>query len=443
MRYNGDLEYFGKRILRNIQDAVETGDFSCLSQNVREAVDSALGGRNRYQGQVDIDLGTRGDPDFGTRQGPGWEASYGRTAGPSSAGSSAAGSSSAGPSAAGRPGRYSYETSGTGRLRYTNTGGKKAVGLLLAVIGYFFSGLWLLTLLFAILGGVLLEEDLLAGIAGLVVLLVPSCLLAAAGTRRLGRVKRFRIYIETIKNEEYCNVKDLAKRIVKPESYVVRDLHWMLKKMWFLQGRMDDSDTCLMTTDQAYREYCALMRQRQEQMKAEAERTAEESQKAAAESEAERSRKQAMDPQILDIIQRGETFIEQIRTCNENIPGEEVSAKIFRMEILTRRIFDRVEEAPDTAGDIRRLMEYYLPTAIKLLEAYESLDAQPVQGENILSSKKEIEDTLDTLNGAFEVLLDDMFQDMAWDVSADASVLKTMLAQEGLTDKKMKTGGTQ
>lgn len=47
-------------------------------------------------------------------------------------------------------------------------------------------------------------------------------------------------------------------------------------------------------------------------------------------------------------------------------------------------------------------MEYYLPTAIKLLEAYEELDAQPVAGENILSSKAEIEATLDTLNVAFE-----------------------------------------
>ena len=56
-----------------------------------------------------------------------------------------------------------------------------------------------------------------------------------------------------------------------------------------------------------------------------------------------------------------------------------------------------------------------------------------VQGENILSSKKEIEGTLDTLNMAFEKLLDDLFQDTAWDVASDISVLHTMLAQEGLT----------
>ena len=46
---------------------------------------------------------------------------------------------------------------------------------------------------------------------------------------------------------------------------------------------------------------------------------------------------------------------------------------------------------------------------MKLLQAYEDLDAQPVQGENIISSKIEIEKTIDTLNVAFEKLLDDLF----------------------------------
>ncbi len=79
-------------------------------------------------------------------------------------------------------------------------------------------------------------------------------------------------------------------------------------------------------------------------------------------------------------------------------------------------------------------MEYYLPMTIKLLKAYEELDGQPVQGENIVNSKKEIEDTLDTLNTAYEKILDNLFQDTAWDVSSDISVLQTLLAQEGLMD---------
>ena len=132
--------------------------------------------------------------------------------------------------------------------------------------------------------------------------------------------------------------------------------------------------------------------------------------------------------------------MKKIREANDAIPGEEISAKISRMEMLVDRIFDRVEQNPESVSDIRKLMEYYLPTTIKLLEAYEELDSQPVQGENIISSKQEIEKTLDTLNTAFEKLLDDLFQDTAWDLSSDISVLQTMLAQEGLTDDGLKTG---
>lgn len=39
---------------------------------------------------------------------------------------------------------------------------------------------------------------------------------------------------------------------------------------------------------------------------------------------------------------------------------------------------------------------------------------------------------------AFEKLLDDLFQETAWDVSTDISVLHTMLAQEGLTEDGLK-----
>ena len=79
-------------------------------------------------------------------------------------------------------------------------------------------------------------------------------------------------------------------------------------------------------------------------------------------------------------------------------------------------------------------MDYYLPMTVKLLNAYADMDRQPVQGETIQASKQEIEATLDTLNLAFEKLLDSVFKDTALDVSSDISVLNTLLAQEGLTE---------
>ena len=74
---------------------------------------------------------------------------------------------------------------------------------------------------------------------------------------------------------------------------------------------------------------------------------------------------------------------------------------------------------------------------VKLLTAYADMDAQPVQGENIVSAKREIEATLDTLDQAFQKLLDELYQETALDISSDISVLNAMLAREGLTEDEL------
>ena len=219
---------------------------------------------------------------------------------------------------------------------------------------------------------------------------------------------------------------------------VVKDLESMIRKRWFRQGHLDRQKTCLIVTDRMYREYLQLETQKQnyqEQLKQD-DIQRQMNQRAAEQEQNERMKK--LDPEVRKVIEQGETFVYKIRQCNDAIPGEEISAKISRMELIVARIFDRVEQNPACVGDIRKLLEYYLPTTVKLLEAYEEMDAQPVYGENIQTAKKEIEATLDTLNAAFEKLLDNLFQDTAWDVSSDISVLNTMLYQEGLHEDGLK-----
>ena len=158
--------------------------------------------------------------------------------------------------------------------------------------------------------------------------------------------------------------------------------------------------------------------------------------------EAERKQREAEaanapDPRIREVLDKGASFLAQLRKCNDDIPGEEVSNKIYHMELILGRIFDRAKAHPEVIPDLKKLMDYYLPMTVKLLNAYADMDAQPVQGANIGASKREIEGTLDTLNRAFEKLLDELFQETALDVSSDISVLQTLLAQEGLTDDEL------
>ena len=97
---------------------------------------------------------------------------------------------------------------------------------------------------------------------------------------------------------------------------------------------------------------------------------------------------------------------------------------------MVSAILDAAAENPELIDDLDRLLDYYLPTTVKLLETYRELDSQPIQSDNIVDSKCEIEKALDSLSVAFEKLLDSLFRD----VSSDITVLRTVLAQEGLTE---------
>ena len=110
-----------------------------------------------------------------------------------------------------------------------------------------------------------------------------------------------------------------------------------------------------------------------------------------------------------------------------------MSEKLYRLEDVVRRIFGQVKEHPEQLPELRRFLDYYMPTTLKLVETYEELDGQPSEGENIRKAKAEIEKTLDTINQAFENLFDSLFAHTAVDISSDISVLKTLLKQEGLT----------
>ena len=136
------------------------------------------------------------------------------------------------------------------------------------------------------------------------------------------------------------------------------------------------------------------------------------------------------------MIQEGQACIRNLRDMNDNIAGEEISAKLFRLENLLKEIFERLRENPEQQPQLKKFMNYYLPTTLKLVKSYEEFDSLSVQGEDILEAKAEIEKTLDTINSAFAELLNRVFQKSAFDVTTDAQVLQTMLANEGLTRQK-------
>lgn len=243
--------------------------------------------------------------------------------------------------------------------------------------------------------------------------------LLSSGIRSLGRVSRYKVYLKALGKNTHIALEKLSRSVGKPVKFVRKELQGMINQGLFLEGHLDHEEQNLITSDETYAHY------EQSRLQMEARKQAE--------AAAPQQPSSTPDPKVQEVLDRGNAYLREIRRCNDEIPGEEISAKISRMEAIVQRIFERAKAHPEIIPDLKKLMDYYLPMTIKLLNAYADMDRQPIQGDTIRASKQEIDTTLDTLNLAFEKLLDSVFQDTAMDVSSDISVLHTLLAQEGLT----------
>lgn len=245
--------------------------------------------------------------------------------------------------------------------------------------------------------------------------------LIGGGVKDLNLVSRFKNYKKTLGSKTYCSIEKLAGSAGRSVKFVRKELETIISQGLLPEGHLNNEKTMLITSHATYQEF-------------ERSRLELEERKRREDALIAQKKASAHTPQVREVLDRGEQFVQELRRCNDSIPGDVVSGKIYQMEHTVERIFDRADSNPEVIPDLKKLLEYYLPMTIKLLDAYADMDAQPVQGETIRNSKREIEQTLDTLNLAFEKLLDELFEDTALDISSDISVLNTLLAQEGLTE---------
>lgn len=259
--------------------------------------------------------------------------------------------------------------------------------------------------------------------------IVGGGLLGSVGVMKKGMslekmVARFKKYVKRIGEAQYCELEQLAGVVGKKIGFVKKDIRKMIDKGYFLQGHLDDKGTTVITSDDMYQHY----------IEAEQSRKLREIETAKQETPLLEEKETAYSAEVQAVLDEGEEYIRHIRECNEAIPGEEISQKLANLEDIMARIFEQVKKNPDNVADVQKMMKYYLPSTRKLIDTYRELDGQPSFGENnVANTKKEIENTLDVINAAFGKLFDDMFEDAAWDISAEISTMKTLLAKEGLT----------
>lgn len=246
-------------------------------------------------------------------------------------------------------------------------------------------------------------------------LLGASLILLLTGVHKVKKTGRFRNYRSILRGREFCRISDLSSAVKVSGRRTVRDLEQMIEQKLLPEGYFDEQHSCIILNKETYQQYLTGRETaRRRQLEADA------------------------DPQVAAMQQtqeEGNRYIWRIREINADLPEEEISLQLDKLAAICQKILSYVETHSEKLSGIRKFMSYYLPTTLKLLEAYRELEHKKIDTADAVNTRAEIRRALDNIILAFENLYADLVKDDLMDLSADISVLETMLTSEGLMEE--------
>lgn len=258
------------------------------------------------------------------------------------------------------------------------------------------------------------------GLVGLItsaVILIISCLGLIIELRLLGFDKRYQSYAEILNYQRIVLLDDLSYYTNETKEIIIRDLNKAIKYKYIPQGHWGSKNRFFMVSDELNDAYLANQPVYDYYFR---------------KQEEDRMRIFDRTPEVKKLIAEGQSYVESIHNCNAMISDKAVSEKLDKMERIVSMIFHEVDVNPKQSSKLGLLLEYYLPTTEKLLDAYIELDDSQTSNKTAAKSKAEIEASLESINTAFESILDRFFQDKELDLSSDIDTMEKMMHQDGL-----------
>lgn len=227
------------------------------------------------------------------------------------------------------------------------------------------------------------------------------------------QIIRFRKYNREIGNNTVIPTADLAAITAKPIDFTINDLLNMIEKDYYRQARIVENGELFILDSNTYKLY------KEEMLRDPKERY----------EELEDKESNALVEEYLSRAKRDVTALTEMTPKLR----EPMKAKISEFLQIVGKIFELLKENPNTAKDLDKVINFYLPTTVKLMDNYIDLSEKPT--DSVKSSLKSMEQTMDLVNDGFMKMLDNIYQEKIMDLSSDMSVLKSMLRQEGLLDQ--------
>lgn len=226
-------------------------------------------------------------------------------------------------------------------------------------------------------------------------------------------LNRFSIYYACFDGKEISSWDELTSAVNLPYDTVLKDFQFYIQEKVLLETHYDKKNVYLSNVAYQRRSTTDLPPKPKPQTKV---------------------------PEQSEAVTKTQKFLDQIEAYNKEIDNPGVSAQLDYMRLIVVKIQEYIKKHPEAEAKTERMTQYYLPMTMKLWKNYQDLDDDMVSGNNRKHSKEEIENVLKKVNEGFNALYDELYQDTSMDIHADISVLETLLAQDGLTDQKMKGG---
>ena len=258
-----------------------------------------------------------------------------------------------------------------------------------------------------------------SGIVIILSILIVNIIVCRKAITEIHFARRYDQYQNVLRYRNIEIVDDLAYMIEVDRRIVENDLTKAMREKLIPEGHFGRDNVIFMTSDAVFNAYSKRRAVFDRYFKKKIE---------------ERNRMKERSRETEELLQQGEEYIGKIRDSNEIIKDKEISKKLDRMERVVATIFHEVDINPAQAKKLGVFLEYYLPTTEKLLESYIELDEKAVKGKHTEQTKKDISKALDSINNAFEGLLDRFYQEQEREVVSEIFAMETIMKQEGLQD---------
>ncbi len=137
------------------------------------------------------------------------------------------------------------------------------------------------------------------------------------------------------------------------------------------------------------------------------------------------------------VIIKGQEMLKTIQSENAMIPDQTLSAQMETLAEKCRQIFQTVSEAPSKAPQVRKFMNYYLPTTLKMLANYRTMQQRGVSYQEMAQARDTAVRGMNMVLTACQKQIDNLHKENMLDISTDIDVMEQMLKRDGYTENEI------